>query len=247
MKRILSTLSLVVSSAAGLGAMTLVSPGDANSIPGVNSFQYDSYFVLGADHQASWTGDTDAYSWDHPNLASANPALGNQTGWTHLTRWVAFTLTESAQLTIRIEQTEGVMIPDQNNPGEFIGAGADLVPAFTLWAGFEADAEDGSLGLGDPSGGHRWDNDGNETFWADVLDYRSHDGNLGNASFVEQTLMLAAGDYTINIAGSKDGEFDPLGGLRKGFAATLTTVPEPSVAALLGMCLAGALTRRRRI
>ena len=121
-----------------------------------------------------------------------------------------------------------------------------LVPAFTLWAGFEADAEDGSLGLGDPSGGHRWDNDGNETFWADVLDYRSHDGNLGNASFVEQTLMLAAGDYTINIAGSKDGVFDPLGGLRKGFAATLTTVPEPSVAALLGLFLAGALARRRR-
>ena len=92
-------MSLFASSTVGLGAMTLVSPGDAGSIPGVNTFQYDSYFVLGADHQANWTGDTDAYSWDHPNLASANLDLGNQTGWTHLTRWVAFTLTESAQLT----------------------------------------------------------------------------------------------------------------------------------------------------
>ncbi|MGI9239585.1 MAG: PEP-CTERM sorting domain-containing protein, partial [Verrucomicrobiales bacterium] len=212
----------------------------------VNTFQYDSYYVLGADHQAGWTGDTDAYSWDHPNLASANPDLGNQTGWTHLTRWVAFTLTEPVQLTIRIEQTDGVMIPDQNNPGELIGAGADLVPAFTLWSGFEADAEDGSLGLGDPSGGHRWDNDGNETFWADVLDYRSHDGNLGNGAFVEQTLFLPAGDYTMNIAGAKDGAFDPSGGLRQGFAATLTTIPEPSALALLGVCAIGFLNRRRR-
>lgn len=226
--------------------MTLVAPGDVNNIPGVNDFGYDSYFVLGADHQASWTGDTDAYSWDHPNLASANPALGNQTGWTHLTRWVAFTLTEAAQLTIRLEQTGGVMIPDQNNPGELIAAGADLVPAFTLWSGFEADAEDGSLGLGDPSGGHRWDNDGNETFWADVLDYRSHNGNLGNAPFVEQTLWLPAGDYTMNIAGSKDGAFDPSGGLRMGFAASLTTIPEPSGVALLGLGLAGILGWRSR-
>ena len=76
MKRILSTLSLVVSSAAGLGAMTLVSPGDANSIPGVNSFQYDSYFVLGADHQASWNGDTDAYSWAPPEPGKRESGAG---------------------------------------------------------------------------------------------------------------------------------------------------------------------------
>ena len=246
MNRYFSFATTLFASVAGVGATTIVSPGDAGNIPGVNDFEYDTYFVLGDDHQAIWTGDTDAYSWDHPNLASANPDLGNQTGWTHLTRWVAFTLTDDAQVTIRIEQAGGVMIPDQNNPGEFIGAGADLIPAFTLWAGFEADAEDGTLGLGDPSGGHRWDNDGNETFWADVLDYRSHDGNLGNAPFVEQTLALTAGDYTFNIAGSKDGAFDPGGGLRKGFAATITTIPEPSAAALLALVGVGFLNRRCR-
>ena len=181
---------------------------------------------------------------------SSLPQLRQSRWYLHLTLlsflFVAFTLTAPADLTIRIEATDGVMIPDQNNPGEFIGAGADLVPAFTLWAGFEADAEDGRLGLGDPSGGHRWDNDGDETFWMDVLQYRSHDGNLGNAAFVEQTLALPAGDYTLNIAGSKDGQFDPTGGLRKGFAATLTTVPEPSVSALLALFGIGLLRRRRR-
>ena len=246
MKISIFCLGAIVASTLRLGAVTLVSPGDTGNIPGVNTFQYDSFYVLGDDHQASWRSDTDAYSWDHPMLASANPELGNQTGWTHLTRWVAFTLTDPAQLTIRVEATDGVMIPDQNNPGEFIGAGADLVPAFTLWAGFEADAEDGSLGPGDPSGGHRWDNDGDETFWMDVLQYRSHDGNDSNASFVEQTLALPAGDYTMNIAGSKDGAFDPAGGLRKGFAATLTTVPEPSVTGLLAVIGFALLRRRRR-
>lgn len=246
MKPSLLCLGTILSSAFVAGAATIVSPGDAGNIPGVNTFQYDRYYVLGDDHEASWESDTDAYSWDHPNLASANPALGNQTGWTHLTRWIAFTLERPAELTIRVEAAAGVMIPDQNNPGEFIAAGDDLIPAFTLWAGFEADAEDGTLGLGDPSGGHRWDNDGDETFWMDVLQYRSHDGNLGNAAFVEQTLSLPAGDYTMNIGGSKDGAFDTAGGLRKGFSATLTTIPEPSAAALSMIAVAGLLRRRRR-
>lgn len=247
--------SIFLSGAAYFGsailtqAATVVAPGDTNSIPGVVSFSYDSYYVLGQDHQATWVSDTDAYSWDHPNLASANPALGNQTGWTHLTRWVAFTLTEAANLTIRLDRATGVQIPDQGNPGEFVSAGADLIPAFTLWSGVEAVSEDASLGLGDPQGGHRWDNDGDQTAWADQLSYVAHEGNDAGADFVEASYSLAAGHYTINIAGHKPGAFDPgflAGDLRKGFSASLTTIPEPGSAALFGFTALISILRRRR-
>ncbi len=76
-------LALVALLPATLSATTVVTPGDPNNIPGVNDFAYDHYYALGDDHTAIWTSDSDAYSWDHPNLASANPALGNQTGWTN--------------------------------------------------------------------------------------------------------------------------------------------------------------------
>ena len=228
---------VIIGSTAHSSAVTLVSPSDPNSIPGVNDFAYDTYFVMGDDHEANWQDDTDAYSWDHPDLAAMDPEL---TGWTHLSRWIAFTLTTPAQVTIRVEQTDGVMIPDQNNPGEFIGAGGDLVPAFTLWSGIEPDAV--------MTGGHRWDNDGDGTPWITGLSYRSHDGNLGNATFVEQTLNLGAGEYTMNISGAKDGPLDTAGGLRKGFDATLTTapIPEPSALALLAVFGLSMLGRRNR-
>lgn len=227
-------------------AATVVSPGNAAAIPGVVDFAYDNYYVLGNDHTASWMADTDAYSWDHPNLASADPVLGAQTGWTHLSRWIALTVTESVTLTIRLDAVGGIMIPDQNDPGNFIAAGDDLVPAFTLWTGFEVNKENSALGLGDPNGGHRWDNDGNLTTWMDQLVYLSNDGNLGGASFVEKTMTLAAGNYTMNIAGNKGGVFNPVG-VRDGYSATLTTspVPEPSALLLLGLSAITMLRRQR--
>ena len=148
---------------APAGATTFVSPGDAANIPGVESFSYDHYYSIGNGEAASLVSNTDAYSWDHPNLASDNPALGNQTGWTHLTQWVALSVAEPIDLTIRIAATSGVLIADQNNPGEVIEAGDQLIPAFTLWSGFEALAENGRLGLQDPSRwpplGQRWRRD----------------------------------------------------------------------------------------
>ncbi|MEZ5329646.1 MAG: PEP-CTERM sorting domain-containing protein [Verrucomicrobiales bacterium] len=239
-------------SASGVSAATVfVDAADAAAIPGVNTFKYDNYFVLNPGEGAQWASDTDAYSWDHPNLASDDPTLGAQTGWVHLSRWVAVTLAQPVNLTIRIDQAAGVEIPDQNNPGEMIGAGADLVPAFTLWSGLEANAEDGSLGLANPNGGHRFDNDGNQTSWIDDMVYVAHDGNAGNAPFVEMTLVLDAGSYTFNIAGSKEGAFVPgvvPGDLRKGYTATLTAsaVPEPSSALLVTLAAAGFVVRRSR-
>ncbi|MEZ5326931.1 MAG: PEP-CTERM sorting domain-containing protein [Verrucomicrobiales bacterium] len=75
----------------------------------------------------------------------------------------------------------------------------------------------------------------------------SHDGNLGGSSVVEQTLILPAGNYTLNIAGNKGGAFDPVG-LRDGFTATLTTVavPEPSSLLLVGLGTIGSLGKRKR-
>ncbi|MEZ5301137.1 MAG: PEP-CTERM sorting domain-containing protein [Verrucomicrobiales bacterium] len=222
----------------------------AASVPGIVDFDYDAYAVLGGFDNVSYTSHTDAYSWDHPNLADVNPAIGNQTGWTHLSRWVAFSLENDAQVTIRIDAADGVTFPDQNNPGSFVDAGDDLIPAFTLWSGFESRKEDSSLGLANPNGGHRFDNDGDETTWMDDLVYVAHDGNASNSMFVEATLDLPAGSYTMNIAGSRDGAFVPgtvPGDLRKGFTLTLTTVPEPSRALLLAAAFAGcAMIRRRR-
>jgi len=248
MKRNLSILALLggVALSSHSHAATVVSPGDAGAIPGVVDFDYDYFYVMGDDHSASFSNWTDAYSWDHPQLASADPVLGEQTGWTHLTKWLAFTVTESVSLTIRLEAVDGIMYPDQTDPGEFLAAGDDLVPAFTLWSGFEANKENGSLGTNDPNGGHRWDNDGNLTTWMDQLSYFSHDGNLSGGSVLEKTLTLPAGNYTMNIAGNKGGIYDS-SGVRDGFLATLTTtpVPEPSSLLMLGLSAAALLRRKR--
>ncbi len=228
-------LSVLATLASTRGATT-VAPGDPGAIPGVNTFVYDNYYVMGNDHTATWIADTDAYSWNHPNLGNG------LTGWTHLSRWVALTTTTAVDLTIRLEQAGGVMIPDNNNPGNFVEAGGDLVPAFTIWSGLMPDVV--------ASGGHQWDNDGDGTPWMQGhLTYVASEGNFGNAPFIEVTLSLPAGDYTLNFAGSKDGAFDPgvvPGDLRKGYEATFTTVPEPSALLLSLVTLVGFLGRRRR-
>lgn len=247
--RTATALSILCVSNAAHAAATIIDFGDPSSIPGVETFQYDAYVVISPGQTASWTSDTDAYSWDHPNLASENPALGNQTGWTHLTRWVAVTVTQPLELTIQIDRATDVQIPDQNNLGAFISAGNDLIPAITVWSGFEVNAEDGSLGLANPNGGHRWDNDGDQTAWMEQLTYVAHDGNNANNDSVVLSLSLDAGNYTFNVAGSKDGAFDPgttAGDLRKGFTATLTAVPEPSSLLLTAGGVMLLIINRRR-
>ena len=238
-----STLSLLLLTAGTGFGSTVVAPGDPGAIPGQpaspDNFPYDNYYVFGSDHTATWTSDTDAYSWDHPNLQAMTPEL---TGWTHLTRWIAITTTSAVDLTIRIDRASGVRIQDPQDPLNMVDAGADLVPAFTLWSGFMANVV--------ASGGHEWDNNGNDTPWMQgILTYLTSEGNAGNAGFVDVTVSLPAGNYTLNIGGSKDGPFDPgvvPGDLRKGYTATLTTVPEPSVTVLAALCGLGLVLRRRR-
>ncbi|MEM9480821.1 MAG: PEP-CTERM sorting domain-containing protein [Verrucomicrobiota bacterium] len=261
MKPIFSSLLLSLAIAHVSPAASISVPADDNTflagIPGVTSFEYDAYIQIGGIDSISWTKDTDAYSWDHPNLNSAFNAgspsnLDNQTGWTHLTKWVALRVLTPVDLTIRIDQASGVMVPDQNNLGQFFAAGDDLVPAFTMWTGVEDQAESGAGGPFDPGGqgGHRWDNDGNETIWMDQLAYLTHDGNLTNQDFVEQTISLGPGFYTLNVAGALDGPFSAGNGqsdLRKGFGLTLTSIPEPSASLLLGISFVGlAISWRRR-
>ena len=60
-------------------------------------------------------------------------------------------------------------------------------------------------------------------------------------TFAQRTWSLPAGNYSI-ILGSNAPATDPV---RQGYLATLTTIPEPTFAALAGLAAASLIRRRR--
>lgn len=152
------------------------------------------------------------------------------TGWTHTSNWVALELTAPALLTIDLARKAGV--PNGTNI-----AGANLFPAFSLYAGWDNDGGDD----------HIYNNHGNFA-WAEDLTFigAEHNGLAegtnspgSGLTSVSQTFNLAAGQYSIALGGNPPNS---IGSGRQGYELTLTTVavPETNTLALCGLVVVSA-------
>jgi hypothetical protein len=169
-----------------------------------------------------------AKSWAEPG----NPAGAK--GWTHTTNWVALDLSalaDPALVTIQLDR----------------GATGSLVPAFSLYSGWE---------LNSPESDHTFNNIGNIS-WVDDLTYIGHVANAGgpdgtNTTGTELTsvfgqYVLNPGLYTIVLGGNPLLTNPPASGLFD-YTFTLSTAPVPVPAAvyLFGSGLIGLVGLARR-
>lgn len=141
-----------------------------------------------------------AWGWDE----DGDP--GMETGRTEAAHWVALNLKSPSKLTIRVAQKANVVDQSALFPGEV--AGANLKPAFTIFAGWDGDGGDEAT----------FPNRGTVP-WAEDLTYIDHieiDGIVA-----EGTFTLPAGKYTIALGGNSTSVIpEP----RQGYEASLSSV-----------------------
>lgn len=157
-----------------------------------------------ADHVGAW-------SWDEDNF----PATTR--GWTHTSKWVKLDLQKPAQLTLKLENRDGVPWPSAEDATRL--AGTNLFPSFSLYRGWDTDA--GLIKLPDGTTldqDHTFNNRGNIE-WAEDVTYLDHVDN-GAVHTISRTWILPAGQYTINLGGNSPAA---LAEGRQGYKATLST------------------------
>ncbi len=155
---------------------------------------------LAGNGSTRFTDSTAAWGWDE----DGNPAT--EEGRTEAARWIALNLKSPSTLTVRIARRSDVIDPLALFPGDL--AGANLKPAFTIFAGWDGDGGDQAT----------FPNRGTVP-WAEDLTYIDHvetDGAVAEGNFT-----LPAGLYTIALGGNSTSIIpEP----RQGYEASLTSV-----------------------
>lgn len=208
-------------SAVSAAASTIVT-----AAPGATGIPYRHTITMAGTDSAAVTRHIGAWSWEDNTLFNA----GNgepPVGWTHTSDWVALTLLQPAELTLRLERQEGVASPTAQDPANIAGV-TSMFPSFTLYSGWDTD--------GDQL--HTYNNRG-AIAWSSIT-YVDHLDN-STQTFVQRTWNLPAGNYSLAL-GSNAPATDTN---RQGYLATFATVPEPASASL-GLLSAALLLRRRR-
>jgi hypothetical protein len=214
-------LSIILAAAtASAGTVVLADPA-------AGGIGYTWTITMGETDSATAVRHVGALSHNDP----VNFATAPLTGWTHTSNWVALELTAPALLTIDLARKAGV--PNGSNT-----AGANLFPAFSLYAGWDNDGGDD----------HIYNNAGLFDWAEDITTFigAQHNGlaegtnstGLGLTS-VSQTFNLPAGQYSIALGGNPPNS---IGSGRQGYELTLTTtaVPEASTLVMCGLTAAGA-------
>jgi hypothetical protein len=195
--------------------------------PAVEGIPYRHTVTMRGTDSASVTRHVGAWSWEDDSLF--DPGNGEPpVGWTHTSDWVALTLLEATEFTLRLERQEGVPSPTPQDINNIAGV-TSMFPSFTLYSGWDTDGTQH----------HTFNNRGHPD-WAGVT-YLDHLDN-STRPFAERRWSLPAGKYSI-ILGSNAPATDTN---RQGYLATFTTVPEPGAAALCVLALGLGLRRRRR-
>lgn len=141
-----------------------------------------------------------AWGWDEDGDSET------ERGRTEAAHWIALNLKSPSRITIRVSRKANVDDPEALFPGDV--AGSNLVPAFTLYSGWENDGGDEST----------FPNRGNVP-WAEDLAYIDH--VEPGESAVAGTFSLPAGRYSVALGGSSTSLL-PEG--RQGYEATFSSV-----------------------
>lgn len=207
--------------AGGTFASTVVTaPPPPEGIP------YRHTITMGGTDSASVTRHVGAWSGEDDSLF--DPGNGESpVGWTHTSDWVALTLLEATNFTLRLDRQEGVPSPTPQDINNIAGV-TSMFPSFTLYSGWDTDG----------SQHHTFNNRGHPD-WASVT-YLDHLDN-STRPFAERSWNLPAGIYTL-ILGSNAPATETN---RQSYRATLTTIPEPGGGAAAGL-VSLFLTARRR-
>ena len=216
MKRILATLTLF--SAITVQAAT-ITQGD----PLAGGIGYTWTVSAGLNDSGSFSRIFGAWSWE-------DQGLGTDTGWTHDSNWVAFTLADATVLSLTLERNAAVPYAGAGNVDGF-AAIDHMFPSFTFWQGWDNDG----------TNLHTYFNKG-AVSWAEDITYLDHYANSTLTS-ITRSYDLAAGDYTFAIGSNASAVvLPPLQGYKFSFSAT----PEPTRALLLMLGTLGFIIRRRR-
>lgn len=211
-----------------------------------------SIAALTPGEHAQITGHVGAFSWKDGSLASQQMPGGQdvpaaQRGWTHTSNWVALNLPVAGWLEVSLASKAG--IPFVNAQGQSVEAGDKLVPAFSLFKGWDNDASP----VADPTNGnpiedwHVYNNSGNVA-WAEDLEFFANEPNSQGASTITRSFNVPAGLYTLVLGGNPG---DSAIVRREGYSATFSmhSVPEPGLtgASALVLVLTGLRRRRRDV
>ncbi|MCB1206161.1 MAG: hypothetical protein KDN18_18010 [Verrucomicrobiae bacterium] len=162
--------------------------------------RYSWTINLAANTSATFEGATGAWGWDDDGLS------GTPLGHTEAATWVALNLKSPSRVRIRVARKADAVDALAVFPGET--GGNNLLPAFTLFSGWDGDG-------GDEATFH---NRG-EVSWAEDLTYLGHVENSGEA--VEADYELEAGLYTLVLGGASTSLVpEP----RQGYEASLSSV-----------------------
>jgi len=220
--------ALALASAAG--ASTTVA-GDLEG--GTGGITYAWQIALAdAFDVASVQASVGSKSWADPS----NPGLGSfglNAGWTHTSNWIHLELAEDTLVAITL--APNAFVPNTSSGGFYA---ADLVPAMSLWTGFDDDGSD-----------DHFFEQGEVPHWIDAEGFAfvDHDTTgpgpyAGDVATLE--IALDAGVYTINAGGHDD----TTSGHRAGYLFTVQGLPEPGVtlSGVLVVAALAALRSRRR-
>jgi hypothetical protein len=218
MKVILS--ALLFAAGATFASTVVTAPPPLEGIP------YRHTIAMEGTDSASVIRHVGAWSWEDDSLF--DPGNGEPpVGWTHTSDWVALTLLEATNLTLRLERQESVPSPTAQDINNIAGV-TSMFPSFTLYSGWDTD------GIQHHTFNNRGDPD-----WASIT-YLDHVDN-STEPFAGRTWNLPAGNYTV-ILGSNAPATETN---RQGYLATFSTVPEPGVT-VLSVLAVGLMMGRRR-
>lgn len=227
MKRIhiLSAATAFIATGPMLDASTVT-----RADPSPEGIGYRYTMILGEVDTASVSHHVSGWSWEDQTLFG-NTSQGQTTeplGWTHNSNWVALTVEVATIATFRLESKADVPNGSPANPGQL--AGGSLIPGMTIWSGLENDGENF----------HTYNNRGNIA-WAEDIQYITHLEPNGT-SVVTATMAMQPGDYTLVLGGNG---VEDNNGVRQGYLATVSSVPEPASALLVALGALGMLAGRR--